>query len=160
MTLTEPRKWVSPNDFLPPLMSPPPEDGFHLRGQWVGWRRPGDSVEGIVAYINLTRGAFDMNGDPIGLLQIWDPADGEFRRIHLANGSLMHEMEKLLVFGMRVGWWVRAVFAAERASPSVYARKVFQGFCSEPSIGAQEAKQLATDGLRPAREGETARRRR
>ena len=93
-----------------------PAAGSALRGGFVKWTAPGDTVEGVVTFVDLEKGSRDMNGNIHGLLQVYDRTvgdqgdDGFYRKIDLNKKGLLAEVNRCIRSGLQPGWHIRLTF--------------------------------------------------
>ena len=134
-----------------------------LRGVFVKFPSVGTVVEGIVTFCDLDAGGFDMNRQPTGLVQIYDPTVGDqgegdhgfYRRVSLEKRALRNEVERCVRSGLKEGWHLRLTYAEDvpNKDPNKFPWKRFKSNLAEPTLSAGEVARLVAEGKRAVGEG-------
>ena len=133
-----------------------PQAGSPLRGRFVKWPTPGDTVEGVVTFVDLQEGSHDGNGNVHGLLQVYDPSvgdqgdDGFYRKIDLNKKGLLAEVDRCVRSGLQVGWHIRLTFVEALTSQknSTYTWKRFKSLLARPTLSEEKVAELVEGGRR------------
>ena len=139
---------------MPEIKLREPATGSALRGGFVKWTVPGDTVEGVATFVDLEKGSRDMNGNVHGLLQVYDPTvgdqgdDGFYRKIDLNQKGLLAEVDRCIRSGLQPGWHIRLTFVEALTSQknSAYTWKRFKSLFAKPTLTEAELTLLIANG--------------
>lgn len=138
-----------------------PAAGSALRGGFVKWTAPGDTVEGVVTFVDLEKGSRDAKGNVHGLLQVYDRTvgdqgdDGFYRKIDLNKKGLLAEVDRCIRSGLQPGWHIRLTFVESLTSQkdSTYTWKRFKSLFAKPTLAEAEVALLIANGRRDRENG-------
>lgn len=124
------------------------EPQVKLRGRFVKWPNPGDSVKGIVTFVDLERRAYSQYG---GVIQVYDSsvgAPGFYRRIDLAPKGLLGEVDRCVRSGLQLGWWIWLTYEeyVKNEKTDRYPWKRFKALYAEPTKSEKEVFDLVEGG--------------
>lgn len=138
-----------------------PAAGSALRGGFVKWTAPGDTVEGVVTFVDLEKGSRDVKGNVHGLLQVYDRTvgdqgdDGFYRKIDLNKKGLLAEVDRCIRSVLQPGWHIRLTFMESLTSQknSTYMWKRFKSLLTKPTLTEAEVVLLIANGRRDRENG-------